>query len=488
MKSRVTVWALAFGLAVGATSARAQVQDQNSKSADPSLQNPSAGSQPEGGASGKRPAGAARGVSAADDPQPYDPSQVTPDTSTLAGAQLLGVGSLTHARNIFDPFLSVSEFGQINPRSPGLNNYLSETLFGGGLNFNRTWSRYHLTAVYIGGVTLNRGQYTSNTPFHELGVMQEINWARWHLLLRDDFVATPGAAFTGTGVGGPGLIAQISSTIESSLNSVGQGFVPSESIQNGNAMRYRNSALGQVEYSLTRRSTFTVAGSYGLLQFPGAGFINSHMLNAQAGYDYVLDPADSVGILAGYGKIDYTGSSTSSTNYLGALAYGRRITGRLAFQVAGGPEQIRTASAAGAFQLWYASVTSALTYELRRTGLSLTYLRGLSSGSGVIFGSRSNVLTFSAHRRFTRDWTGSVSSGYAINQSLAPAGAATVRFDNWFAGASIGRGLGRHIQTDFTYAVQRQNNPGICPATSCGLVGLQQTFGITANFHLRPIE
>ena len=74
--------------------------------------------------------------------------------------------------------------------------------------------------------------------------MQEIEWARWRLLLHDDFVASPGAVFTGTGIGGPGLIAQ-TSTLESSINSIGQGFVPSETIETGNAMRYLNAAVGQ---------------------------------------------------------------------------------------------------------------------------------------------------------------------------------------------------------------------------------------------------
>ena len=74
-------------------------------------------------------------------------------------------------------------------------------------------------------------------------------------------------------------------------------------------MRYRNSVLGQAEYSFSRRSAFTFSGSYGLLHFPNAGYVSSHMLNAQAGYDYLLDPRNSIAILASYGKIDYTGTT-----------------------------------------------------------------------------------------------------------------------------------------------------------------------------------
>jgi hypothetical protein len=113
-------------------------------------------------------------------------------------------------------------------------------------------------------------------------------------------------------------------------------------------------------------------------------------------------------------------------------------------------------------------------------------MRGLSSGSGVFAGAESNIITLAAHRQFTRNWLGSINGGYAINNSLAPVGTPTVRFDNWFAGASIGRGIGRHVEVNFNYAIQRQNSPAACPVTSCGVVGLQQTFGVTANLHLRP--
>lgn len=371
------------------------------------------------------------------------------------------------------------------PGQPNQTDLFSATLIGGGLNFDRTWSRYHLTTIYNGGETFTRGSQQSNDQFHDLNVLQEIDWARWRLLLRDDFVASPGAAFTGTGMGGPGLTAQISSTLQASLNGIGQGFVPSESIQTGNAMRYRNAAVGQLEYSFSRRSAFTFAGSYGLLKFTDAGFFSSHMINAQAGYDYMLDPANSIALLASYGKIDYTGSANTTTNYLAALAYGRKITGRVAFQVVAGPERIQFVNGTNG-QLWYAAVTSALTYDWRRTGYSLAFMRGLSSGSGVFLGAKTNTLTLAAHHQFTRSWTGSLNSGYAINNSLAGAGAPTVEFDNWFVGANIGRQLWSHFQLNFNYGVQRQNSPAVCPVANCGIDGFQQTFGMTINWHLRP--
>src|SRR5258705_12213603 len=66
---------------------------------------------------GGTPVPAARGVSSAYDAQPYDPAQVEPDTNTLSGAENFGVGSLQKSRNVFDPSISVSSWGQT--RVPG---------------------------------------------------------------------------------------------------------------------------------------------------------------------------------------------------------------------------------------------------------------------------------------------------------------------------------------------------------------------------------
>ena len=486
MKLREKICAVAAALVLCVTAVYAQNQDPNSQSGNPSAPIPPTSS-PLGGGYAQQPAPAARGVSPAYTPQPGEPSQVTPDTNTLAGAQLFGVGSLARAHNVFDPSLFVSEYGETYPPATGQStNLLYATLVGGGLTFNRTWSRYHLTALYTGGENLYRGYYSLNQPYHDLSVMQEANWNRWHLLLRDDFTASSGATFSGNGLGGPGSLAQLSSTVGSSLNGTGLGVVPLNAINTGNVMRYLNTVIGQTEYSVSRRSTFTFAGSYGLLHFQTAGYISSHMLNAQAGYDYQLDPADSIGILGSYGKINYNGLTYTTTNYTAALAFGRKITGRLAFQVGGGPQRIHTMTNAGDFQLWYAAVNSALTYDWRRSGYSLAYQRGLSSGSGVFLGSMANTLTGSAHYNFTRFWTGGLAGGYSMNTSLEPVGTPTVRFDYWFVGANIGRQIGRHAQINFNYGLQRQYSPAVCPVVYCGVNGYQHTFGMSFNWHLRP--
>ena len=185
-------------------------------------------------------------------------------------------------------------------------------------------------------------------------------------------------------MGGPGLAAQFSSLLGASLNSFAQQFQPSETINTGEVMRYRNSILGQAEYSFSRRSAFTFSGSYGLLHFAGTGYFNSTMVDAQAGYDYLLDPSNSIAILASYGKIDSrapgfprlgpprlgTGTPAGLCGRAGLRKENHRPPGIPGCRGAAG-NSIYRPRWGRKFPSLFVSVNSALTYERRRSGVSL---------------------------------------------------------------------------------------------------------------------
>lgn len=511
MKLWKVIRPLVVALVLCAPAAYAQDQRQDVSPIDPNAPLQPLETSPGPAYPNRPPIGAARGVVAPYDPQQYDPSQVSPDQNTLAGAAPFTLGSLQHASNTFDPVISVSQLGQTVPSASGKTVLTGISVASGSLNFDRTWSEYRFTTLYNGGETLDLGYgrvpgfFATPSPhyqFHNLSVTQEAAWARWHILLRDNFIASPGAQFSGQGIGGPGLVAQFSSMLGASMNSLGQSFQPVETINTAEAMRYQNSILGQAEYSFSRRSAFTFSGSYGVLDFTGAGYFSSTKFDVQGGYDYLLDPSDSFAILGSYGKINYSGTGTaatgtiltgngnSTTDYVGALAFGRKITGRLAFQVAAGPQEINETGAGGTgnLHLLFATVNSALTYERRRSGVSFTFVRGLSTGSGVFLGATSNSFSAAAHYQLTRFWSAYINGGYALNNSLPSATAGKIQFDNWFAGANLGRQMGTHAQINFNYGAIEQNNPPNCPVAVCGGVGLQQIVGMTVNWHLRPIE
>jgi len=435
------------------------------------------------------PAAAARGVSGPADLQPNPRAQATPDTHTLSGGELLSVGSLEQSRTIFNPSFYVSETGQSGIAASGLT---SLTLLGGTLDVDRTWGNSHLVTTYTGGATIYGGGTTiqpgtgyGNSSFHDFAIAEEITWDRWRLRLRDDLLVSPGASFGGSGMGGPGLLGQFASA-NSSLSEIGSTFVPGQTIYTGQANRLRNIALAGAEYAFSRRAVMTFTGSYGVLHFLDPGFINSQNVTGQVGFDYKLDPRNSVALIGGFGRTDYRGSPFVTDNYLTHFAYGRKITGRLAFQIAAGPTLIRMRNTGvGNVQQWILGVNSALSYERRRSGYAFTYSHGFSAGSGVFLGGIAHVVGANMHHRFTRFWTANLNTGYAWNSSLEGSGGTPYGIQSWYGGANLGHPLGRHMDVAFNYGVQRQSGIAACPQLSCGGSNLQQNFGVILRWHLR---
>jgi hypothetical protein len=435
--------------------------------------------------SGQSSAAAPRGSVPAYDSQPYDPAQVEPDTHTLSGGELFSVGSLGKTRTIFDPSLFVSQTGVTGIDRQA--KVLSETLVGGALNIDHRWGISRLVGSYNGGETIFFPHDVRNVYYHNLSIEDTIRWSRLTLRIRDDLNVSPYAIFGGQGMGGPGMIGQFNTASQTAVSStLGSG----ETIQTGIATRLLDTALGEVDYSLSRNSTISFSGSYGLLHFMSSGFINSKSVNGQVGFDHMLDPKNSIAVIGAYGKTDFGGSANSTRDYIGQLAYGRKMTGKLALQLAAGPEQIQTLNAGSVnFQFLSWSSNVAISYKRRRTDYSLYYTHGLTNGSGVLTGAMSHAFNASVSRSLTRHWFGSARGGYALDRSIPiPSAPTSFSFTNWYSGAYIGRTFDRHVDVNLNYGVQHQRTSNVCPVFVCGGTGYVHTFGTTVNWHLRRTE
>src|SRR6266550_1991008 len=161
-KFRMIVVSAAMALSVAAVHAQDQTKDPRSINPLPPISSTNSGAN---SGFGKSPLPAAHGISVLYDAQTYDPAQAEPDTNTLSGAEVFGVGSLQHSRDLFDPSFTVSSLGQSGATdATGQSELHAITLVGGGLNFNQIWSRYHFTATYNGGETLYYG-FQRNSMF-----------------------------------------------------------------------------------------------------------------------------------------------------------------------------------------------------------------------------------------------------------------------------------------------------------------------------------
>jgi hypothetical protein len=391
---------------------------------------------------------------------PGGSSQAQPDTHVLSGGETLGLGSLRARRPFFDPVLSITE-GADTGLTPGRT--ASTSSIGGGFALDQQWSRFRLIVQYSGSKLLTYPRSIYDSSYHHLSFAQTITFGRWVVRLRDDLLLSPQSNF-----GGLDLAAAPLPASDAALTSVTPQIEPAQTIQTGWAQRLDNTPLGEVDYSLSRRATVTWVGSYGLLHFLHSGFIEGNNPQGRVGYTYLLTHKDSVGITYNYSLMRFIGTPSRTQSHLAQVSFAHSLLGRWAFQVSAGPQLFQLQN----FGLpsngrWTWSITSNLTYQARHVGYSLGFFREITSGSGVMLGAKTNGLTATINRSLTRYWSGSLNGGYARNSDLTPT--QNSQFSYWFAGANLGRPLGRHLHFGLNYQYQQQKSTGACLVVSCGL-------------------
>src|SRR5438874_835287 len=338
-----------------------------------------------------------------------------PDMHLLSSAENLGLGSLRGFRRTFDPALRISELDETG-LAPGKSTLVSS--LGGSLDMNEHWGAYPLTASYTGSDVYYQPRYEGMhyVPYHSLSISPEILSGRWTLRFRDTALYSWGAGFTSLFAGGPTQFAQ-----SSILNAIQPSLAPSGTIETALARQLNNTALAEADYAFSRRTTLSLVASYGFLHFLDPGYINSQYIHGRVGYNYSLSAANSISFSYDYNRTAFGGASNRLQTNQVQMSFGRKITGRLAFQLAAGPELLRLENfgSSNSNQLSW-SASSALTYNLRHSGYSLSYSHGVTPGSGVFLGSKTDALTGTASRELARFWSASINGGYARHKSLPP--------------------------------------------------------------------
>jgi hypothetical protein len=227
------------------------------------------------------------------------------------------------------------------------------------------------------------------------------------------------------------------------------------------------------------------------LRFVQAGNIDTNDSIFSTGYNYALSQKDTIGVLYRFSGYRYIGNPQAINDHTAQLAYGRKITGRLALQLFGGPE-------VATFRAPFGSTTNRisgsgggnLTYVLSRSSLSLTYNHGISGGSGQFTGSNADQLHGTINRQLSRVWQGNVTFGFARNTNLGLSNPSQVSqtYDSWFIGGGLSRPLGRTANFTFGYAAYLQNSRlPVCAAGICGTSYLQHQISLGFQWHTRPL-
>jgi hypothetical protein len=299
----------------------------------------------------------------------------------------------------------------------------------------------------------------------------------------DQLVELPGSAFGYGGFGGP------STNLGSASAGLQPGFTNSQSILTGSGERLSNTSVLELDTYLTRRSQVTFVGSYGLLDYIKDGLLNSDQESFQAGYNYVLNRKDSLAVFYSFDGFRYSHIAQSIDSHSVQLSYGRRVTGKMAFQLTGGPALsfskapittnstgiVSTTTATGTTRTLFWDLGATLTYGWRRTQLTMEYDHDVTGGSGVLAGALTDNLNGTVAHQIRRNLNGTLTFGYSRNSGLTASTTpgvtgGTQTFNYWFADVGMNRTFGRAINASIGYHVQSQTGgavscgTGTCPA------------------------
>jgi hypothetical protein len=492
-----------FALAILAGSAGAQQGQQTSQPDQQTQQQSNQGQGPQGQQNEAQPASpipAYRSplASEAGDDTDEETQPLSPDTRALSGMQPLSLGSLKNDHSYWQPHIDISGSVDSNPQEgPNSNGWGTWASFSGGAEVHRVSGNSDLSLSYLGGGVIASGTNASNGIVQELGVVDGFRLRRWNLSLMDQMSYLPGSAF---GFGGLGY------TENPTAGSAGTGTtfgLPGQTALTGQGQSIANAFSTEADVNLTPRTSLTFVGGYSLLHYSDNNLLDLTEANFRGGYNYLLTRQDTIAAFYTYSAIRYSNFNQSIDEHTIQGAYARRVTGRLAFQIAAGPQiaifriPIPSGSGSGgsgtptnASTRIYWSLYTNLQYQLRRASLDLSYDHGVSGGSGVLGGAVSDVVSGSATRQMSRTFSSGLTAGYARNRGLAiGAGIPTSQtYDYWFAGASFSHPMGRTLGLTLSYQMQYQNsNSSFCIGPTCGTSVIRHLISFGIGWHEKPL-
>ncbi len=422
------------------------------------------------------------------------PAGMVPDNRPLSGAEQYGLGTPGGRRNILGGSVQFREMADTNSTSApgGSTETESASYLTSNFALRHLWRDSELDATYSGGGALYHTRDDLNAAFHQIGISERVTLRRWAFFLSDQASYLPESSFGFNGLGTPIAVNSGLGGFGSQFSNLNPLFNPNQSILTGRARRISNVVVGDVQYNLSPRSSITASGSYGLLHFLDSGFIDDHTWMVRGGYNYAMTARDTLGVIYGFSRISFTPNDNKIDNHSVQLAYGRRITGRLALQLSAGPQvtMFRNATTNPGTQVSWGAGAS-LHYQRSRGDFLLSYLHGVTGGVGLFEGAKRDEVQGGASRKLTRTLTGSLTAGYARNTALQQliTGPSTFKFNSWTAGAGLNRPLSRQASIFFTYNFQYQNSDSsFCISGSCGTVFRRHQIGLGLNWTIRPIS
>lgn len=423
--------------------------------------------------------------------------RLKPDTGPLTGVQNPTMGTPDLGHSYWVPGFQYSN--AVSSRSQGSfanNGWNSASYLTGNLSLLESWRNATVALNYSGGGyfttddSVNNGIKTRRSgQLHQAGLSYQLSGRRWQFQILDQFSYLPETTYgfgASTGLSMPG----VGGTLGGGVTGLQGGLVPNQSVFTAIGPRYSNSGALQWTFQTSARGSITVAGVYAILRFIESGNVEMNNPGGSAGYNYVVSKKDTVGFLYHFSGYQFAGDPQAFGDHTAYFVYGRKITGRTALRLSGGPEytQFRV-PVNGKSSRISGSGGATVSYAFERGSVNVNYQHGLTGGSGVLAGSDADLVGAQAGHRLGRTWTGSLNLSYARNRQIGDlGGTASPTFSSWIAGAELDRALGRDASVSLAYQAQLEDrNAAACGTTGCSSLDVLHRITLNVQWHTRPL-
>ena len=419
-----------------------------------------------------------------------NPQETLPDSRPLTGVQSSTLGSPELRHSYWVPGFEYGNFiRSTGTQNPAVLSWNSTSYVGGGLDLLQAWRHALLSVSYSGGGFLSSDNGVGNGHYHQVGLVQQFDWRKWQLSFIDQFAFLPQTQF-GFGAGSNLSIPGIGGTLGAQPTGLQSTYLPSQSIYTALGPRYSDAFVTEIGYRVSPRASLTVAGSYGFLSFTEPGNIDTKDAIFSAGYGYEVSRHDTLGVLYRFSAYHFVGEPQAIGDHAVQLAYGRKITGRIALQIFGGPEitQLRFPIGASTRRISGSGAANLTFAVAKRTNLSAGYTHGVSGGSGVFTGAISDQIQGGLDHQITRLWHGGVHFGYSRNTTVLQSASVTApHYNTWYVGGNLERPLGLYATFSLAYTAYLESSNQIISSVGTPLTSYTQ-HQITVEFrwHARP--
>jgi hypothetical protein len=405
----------------------------------------------------------------------------------------------------------------------------------GSLSLQKLWKTYEVAMDYIGGVSDYDQKGIGVQQLEQFDIDNRINWKRGQLGLQDAVSYLPEGNFGFGAYGGGGAYNAGFGSMGAGLLGAGAFGGQSSAFLGGNGLgislglvpRLTNLAMADVVQELSPKSSVTVTAGYGFVHFYGSlldqsplggslqtnvYFIGSSEYTGQIAYDRILNPRDQVAVSYGYQGFNFSTAGTAFHSQVVQLMYGHRVSGRMDFLVAAGPQitgineqqcdlptipVTSCASFGGALSSVGVSKIGAagralLRYRFPQTTLALSYQRYNTTGSGIFAGAETSIVQLAVTRPLSRVWDLFGNVGYSRNDELQVPGTVVnaTTFSSVYAGIGVHRQFGRRLRgfVSYQYNDLRFNNGCPLGTITCSNMSQNQVGSIGLDWTPRPIR